>query len=60
MINSLGESTFVVSFWPVSENFGSLGIGPRIARAIFDFDEDTPLPGSQRLCFNVLSLLTFG
>ena len=46
--NSLSELTFAVSFWPLSaEKLKILGMQPRMARATFNFNEGTPLPGSR-------------
>ena len=55
MINLLGEATFVSTCgFPRARKLGSLGMRPRIARAMFDFDDETPLRGSRISCFNFL------
>ena len=45
----ISQSRKVWQFW----------YGPRVARATFDLEEDTPLPGSLRLYFIFLSPISF-
>ena len=39
--------------------FGTFGNRPRIARALLECEEETPLPGSRFLCFSFLPPLNF-
>ena len=59
MINSPVESTFVSTCWfLMAEKLGTLEMRSQIARAIFDFEDGTPVPGLRLFFFFIfLSLL---